>query len=366
MRKTKIGILTFHRALNYGAVLQCYALKEQLANMGNDVEIIDYRPQYIEKYREFFYWKDIKQLSIMNGLRYLLRLPVDFYFRRKAARSFDKFLEDNFRFSTQVFSYQEMPKGFDIIIFGSDQIWSPEICEGFDLVYWGQFRKGRTRFVTYAASLGGHNSLSDFEWGYVKKYIEVFDRLSVREKQLHESLSRLSPKAVELVIDPTLLVDESVFHKISIRPTEKDFVLLFTLEESDKAYSFAKRIAEEKGLKIIRLSLTPPIINKEKEAINVSCISPAEFCGYFKFATYVVTISFHGTAFSIIFRRNFYTLRSRMQDRALHLLKLVGLEKRLVSPEDVKAINQVDYSQINEKLKLIRSTSCNYLTTSIN
>lgn len=149
----KIGILTFHRAINFGAVLQCYALYRSLSDMGHTVEVIDYRPAYIEKYRKPFYWNDFKKQGLLRKLKTLLSIPLVYWKKRTSAKVFDTFINQNLKTSKVVKKVQDIPY-FDIIFFGSDQIWSPRICEGIDPMYYGQLPKGKTKIVSYAASLG--------------------------------------------------------------------------------------------------------------------------------------------------------------------------------------------------------------------
>lgn len=360
----KIGILTFHRAINYGAVLQCYALTKVLEKMGFAVEIIDYRPPYIEKYRKLFYWKDFKKKGIIAKFRNILFLPVEFLFKRKTSKVFDQFINDNFKISKQIIDCSDIPSYYDVIMFGSDQIWSPQICEGFDNVYWGQFSKGNCKFITYAASLGGHNHLSEDDWKEIKKLINVYDYISVREKALYDDLMEHTIKVPSLVIDPTLLAPISIFDKIAKKPEEKDYVLLFTLEHTKDEYAFAKRIANEKRYQLIRICAIRGVVNRESLTLK-SAISPNEFLGYIKYAAFVVTVSFHGTAFSVIFNKDFYTLRSQQEDRSYNLLKSVGLEDRLVDPKQVEIITRINHTNTNERINQLRKESEDFLLKSL-
>lgn len=358
----KIGILTFHRAINYGAVLQCYGLSETLKALGHTVEVIDYRPEFIEKYRRAMPWFDITHA---HGLVRKAKLFVGnlrgIKGRKDANRRFDSFLNDSFSFSPVVYTPETMPQDYDIIFFGSDQIWSPQICFGFDPIYWGQFKCGKTKLRTYAASLGGHNKLAEKEWKQVGGYLKAFDMLSVREKQLQKDIKDRLNIESELVVDPTLLVDEQVFQKVAIRPKDApdNYVLVFSVAPTDNLMGLAEKVAQQTNSEIRVLSAHP---SKSEVAVAPTV---EEFLGWFKYARCIVTVSFHGTVFSLLFRKDFYSLENYMQDRAEQLLDSVGLSDRLVPSSDdfirTFSFKTVDYNGFDEKLEAIKRASQDYI-----
>lgn len=366
----KIGILTFHRAINYGAVLQCYGLYETLSYMGHNVEVIDYRPDYIEKYRRPIpFWDINHEKSITTKLRLFIANALSINSRLESSRRFDKFLYKNFKISQIINKPEDISQGYDAIIFGSDQIWSPQICFGFDPIYWGQFPHKNTRLLTYAASIGGHNHLRDDEWEKAGDYLKSFDIISVREPQLQRDLKDYLQIKSTLVVDPTILLNEDAYEKIVQRPKNipQDYVLVFSVAPTNNLMGFAEKIASQTGCQIVVLTATktPWIFSKRNE--NVITINPTvdEFLGLFKYAKSVVTVSFHGTVFSVIFRKDFYSLANYMQDRAEQFLQSIGLENRIFSSDDETIrhlqATSVDYSGISKKLSSIRVTSITFL-----
>lgn len=359
----KVGILTFHRTLNYGAILQCYALFQTLCNMGYDVEVIDYRPAYLEKYRIFFYWRDFRKMRFPQKLKMLIFLPLSYLNKKKTTAVFDSFIGNNIKLSAYVKGTDDIPK-YDAIIFGSDQIWNPRICEGFDPLFWGQFPKGKTKFISYAASLGTPQVITKHQWEIINEYIKSFDSISVRESKSKEYLM-VKGMSINTVLDPTLLANEDIFERISAKPNETKYILLYMLEYDRKAISFANRIAKEKGLKLIRLqAISSPSLTR-REYTEVVPKSVGEFVGYFKHADYIVNVSFHGTAFSIIYRKDFYTMRSKNFERAYGLLNSLGLLSRFVSSEENVQISDIDYSHINILLERMRDNSKCFITESL-
>lgn len=360
----KIGILTFHRAINYGAVLQCYALCEVLKGMGHDVEVIDYRPPYIEKYRSLLYRKVFKKLRFVAKLKYISLMPINYIHRRKSASVFDSFITKYLKISSTVKDINHIPNDYSAIIFGSDQIWSPRICEEFDPVFWGQLKKDRTKFIVYSASLGEHNQLSTKDWKEIGRMIKSFDFVSVREMTFQLNLRQQINYNAIVTLDPTLLAPRKIFDDIAVKPKEDKYVLLYTVEKSEMAYLLAKRVAQERNCKLIRLKAIAGIRNKENLYLR-DAVSPAEFLGYFKYAEFIVTVSFHGTAFSLIFNKNFYTVHSQKEDRAFNLLNSVGLSDRLVNPFELKYIEDVNHSDTDMHISKIRKDSIEFLMNSL-
>lgn len=358
----KIGILTFHRALNYGAVLQCNALYTTLKSMGHEPEIIDYRPESIERYRHLYSKLSLAHdRSIIQKIKSLIVGVITTKGRSKSSKKFDDFINTYFKIS-KPFNYPiEELSGYDAIIFGSDQIWSPSICFGFDKMYWGQFKHKKTKLITYAASLGGHNILSEADLNVIKQYIKSYDSVSIREKELHDMLKDKIGIECPIVVDPTILVNSNVFDRISVKPKCENYVLLFTLEPNEQAYDFAKRIADINASQIVTLRALPSYKKNKNKAIHAEAISVEEFLGYFKYARYIVAISFHGTVFSVLFKKDFYSLKCSQGDRAYNFLSSIGLENRMVGSDQIVDANSINYNGVDVKLQKLRESSIDFL-----
>lgn len=359
----KIGILTFHRAINFGAVLQCYALYRTLSDMGHDVEVIDYRPAYIEKYRKPLYWNDFKKQRLLSKIKTLLLLPWTFRNKRKSAKIFDAFLNKHIKTSSIVKDVNDI-SSYDVIFFGSDQIWSPSICKGFDPIYYGQLPKGKTKFVSYAASLGTPQNLTKEQWGKIFPLLRSFDSISVRESKLAEYLQNGGNYA-QTVLDPTLLASKDIFEEIIEKPKETRYVLLYMLDHDNNAIKFANNIAKQKNLKLIRIRAQSSPSMKKYNYNEIIPSSVGEFLGYFKYADYIVNISFHGTAFSVIFNKDFYTLKSRNFERAYGLLDSLDILPRFLSSDEKAFSSHISYSEVNNKLAMMRESSINFINNSL-
>lgn len=363
----KVGILTFHRAINYGAVLQCYALYRILLGMGHDVEIVDYRPDYIERFRKLFPRYDYRQESTIVGkIKTLIKFGTHFFIKKEANRRFDKFLRDNFLFSSSIVSKSSLIENYDAIVFGSDQIWSTKICDGVDPVFWGQTVVGKVRLIAYAASMEAIDSLNAESLALISMYAKSFYSISVRESQLQVALQKMNVTA-NLVCDPVILANRTVFDKIAEDSALNDFVLVYSVVAVNNIRTLAKKIASQLGCKqVISVSAHRPV-----RSYRMKCISPSvnEFLGLVRSAKCVVTSSFHGTLLSIIFRKDFYSLRHYKQNRIEDFLSRIGLDSRLISVDDENLakfhFEEIDYTSVEHLIEDERTSSLRYLNNAM-
>ena len=356
----KIGILTFHRAINYGAVLQCYALKETLSALGHDVYVIDYRQPYVEANdRHSFTGRERLKLLLGFHLRSFLYYNKEKNKREERKKRFDHFLNEYFKL-TKPCNLHNLPHDFDTIVVGSDQVWNSKICNGIDPVFWGMFkREPKTKLVSYAASTTLADLTRHWDNG-VSESILNFDKVSVREKDISDYINSkqvLSVPSLQ-VLDPSLLADCSIWDKLddpSKSQSREDYVLYF----SARPCKHRPNVLKEKAERFARLlgGIKTTTIDFDKD-------SPEDFIRKFKHAKAVFTSSFHGVASSLVFnRRLFAVMYGDEQDmRYVNLLRLVGGEQFLVDcDDDTETYEDIDYAYINEKLCDLRNNSINYL-----
>ena len=362
----KIGILTFHNALNYGAVLQCYALQHYLQEKGHDVEVIDYRAPFIEEQKKFLSKTELHRRGFIALLRYFIIRLLVWSAWRKTINVFHQFMVSQLHLSPRAATAADIPTGYDCILFGSDQIWSPKLCRGFDTVFWGQFEKYGARFVSYAASIGEISELDKYGWQQVQQRIKVFDAVSVREKSLCLALQEHCGVSASICLDPTLLVDATVFDKIAVRPEEQDYVFLFNVIDDPAASRFARRLANRLGASIVIKGQAKPQLKSRRDKLVTlkESMSPEEFLGYIKYARCIVANSFHAIALSIVFQKECYALKSRRSGRVEGLLSSLGLADRIVAAtEPMEIISSIDYRAVNERLALMRLSSTQFITS---
>lgn len=354
----KIGILTFHDAHNYGAMLQCYALQQYLTNQKHEVTIINYCPN--------FYQKQYKKHHIFpylgkNPIRTLKSLYYNVYLYNKRCNAFIKFHEKFLQLSSHVES-SNIPSTYDAYIVGSDQIWNPNLTNGFDKVYFCDFNfpKEKRKYISYAPSMEKQSITKD-ETKFLSHVFKQFDALSVREGSLIPILQPLTSKKIYQVLDPTLLIDPEIWIKLANKSprTTSPYVLLYQIRENElvreKAYQLAKKIHGYVVELTARIDCHYPT--------KAQTASPLDFINYFFHADYVLTTSFHGTAFSLIFERNFYTfkLNDNFDNRSSSLLKEIELENHYITPNDTIDLTPINYSIISKKLTLLREKSRNFL-----
>lgn len=359
--KKKVGILTFHRAINYGGVLQCYCLYKTLENLGCEPYIIDYRPDYIEMYRTPFSKFELKKRKgLISKIIYLLGEVVKATKKKRNGQQFDIIFEG--------LNFYQLPKdnanritGLDVILIGSDQVWCPRITNGIDPFFWGDFEHDNCIVATYAASMGRINkSLLKYE-DQITRHIQNFDYISLREDYARVYINSLSDKQSLCVCDPTLLAHDQILGSIAVKPKYTDYVLYYALKEEPGMLDFANYVAKQLGTYVLKVKPNKKFDLTHSKEESVYGVTPQEFCGYLKHAKCVVCKSFHGTIISTIFKKDFYSFKSVEIDRAEAYLNSVGLADRAVNKSERPSISPVDYSKANIEISKIRDFSMSYL-----
>lgn len=355
-KKMKIGILTFHRAHNYGAVLQCYAMQEILRRMGHDVQVIDYRQPWIEDFYKVFSINMLRRNSgsLRDVFAYLKKNAKKFLLAPCKGRNYRRF-RDGF-FSLTHPCRKDIPQDFDCYLIGSDQLWSLHCLGGeYDPVYMGGFpHKVESRVVGYAisADMGSVESLA----AVIERMAGNFSCLSMREAGIASRVSSLAGRKCDVCLDPTLLTDSSLWEKVvDDKWKDRNYVLVYEVRREKKNKGLLRRKAQEiaaqigDGCKVIDLSSgNYPV---------------SDFVSLFRYARYVITTSFHGTVFSILFQTPFYVLPlwNGYDLRYMELLKNLGAEDRIVSADDVLVPSQVDFAPVMKKLEERRADSVAFI-----
>lgn len=348
----KIGILTFHYAQNYGAVLQCYALQKKLEKYFPNAEIfvINYKNQKIvQDYALFQFDRQNLYRSFRAFAGDLLYFPQNIRLKRK----FKEFLRHNIRIGAPDFS------GYDFIFYGSDQIWNPVITGGTDHVYFGQgFGNAK---IAYGASDGGKLKVTS----EIKRLLQKFSALSVREKSIAEKFAGLGIRT-SIVCDPVFLLSVDEWRKVAVLPHEKNYVFAYKVSENPFFDAEAEKIGKKLGKKVIQAVY---VKNRRKFFCKsqkiIQGISPFEFIGYIAAADFVLTTSFHGTAFSILFNRPFCALEiDSGSERITELLEAIGLDKRYdksVSESCSASADEIYTATVKEKISCLNGNGFKFL-----
>ena len=368
--KQKVGILTTYFASNFGAMLQPFALKRHIEQLGYDVEMIRYEQKPISQY--YNPWKPyvLYSMNLRRILSYLYNLPI--LFKRDSA--FKRFLYQHIN-STKGFC-DVIPSDKDYYFIGSDQIWNPKHTRGFDDVYFGKFETKRGSIKASYAASAENIDYTDEQVAYLTENIKNFDYVSVREKELEKNIRNVTGRQdICTVLDPTMLVDPKVYEEVDHThpcPGEK-FIFFYDIRNckkfADKILAHAKSI----GARLVIVSEMPDKWYKQyakehKEVIYAPCAGIDFFLGGMKYAEFVYTASFHGSVFAILNHKKFYTLNLHddKMTRPTHLLLMLGISERLLSIEDNVTEAGIDYKNVDRLLDEQRDISRNFILKVLN
>lgn len=345
-----IGILTFLHTLNYGAILQSYALHRFLDDSGFNSIQIDYRNSSVESY-EFR-----RSGTLKSRLANIVRRPII----EKKASKFEEFTRRYIE-TTPVVVRDELARvcdAFDRVVVGSDQVWNGQITD-YDTTYFLDFISDKDKKITYAVSIG-QDYLPEKEGVDYSLLLSAFSRVLVRERTAAEALNKLvETSKLHIVLDPTLLVETEVWNSFveeSASPMIRPYVFVYAVGETNAAVEAARRMAREHDwdLVVLQQDRFAPILG----AKNLFAISPIDFLRYFKHASAVVTSSFHGLCMSIQFQKDFlvsYTMGTASRNsRISDLLSVLGCEDRVI---DVPSCDHVDWGSVGMRLTEKRAES---------
>ena len=362
----KIGILTFHRAENMGAVLQAYALQTYLTRIGQDVFIINYRPKSIERtYHILNPYILFHEKNIVLSLRAYLKRFLTIYSRYRKKYLYKNFRKKYFHETNPMLTI-EKPLNFDAYIVGSDQVWNMKLTKGMDDFFFLNFPvKSGALKVSYAASSEYFSYDCIFQnKKRVKNLLEKFNSISVREKSLQEVIERITQKQISLCVDPTFLLSKEDYYKIAIRPKVKSYVLVYHMQEDSRSVDLAERIAKSKNIDVIEIHADfYRSTNRKRHKIG---LGPLELLGYIAYADSVITTSFHGMALSIILQKNFWSFITSSSTRQLNLLEALDLRSRMLENLYSFVSHDIDYSIVNRKIRLLIENSESFLQKSLN
>lgn len=354
----RIATLTFHRASNYGAMLQTMALEHTLNSFPDvQAEVLDYRCEAVESgYRPWhLYQKNLKQVLLMSYL---------FFPRWIRNHKFAKFLKQNISLSEKSYhkkNVSEAESNYDCFFTGSDQVWSP-VCTNGDKTYFLDFVRDSKKKVSYAASFGFDKMSEEYE-EHFGNLLRQLSYVSIREKQNCSIIEKLDIENSDVHIDPVFLLKKAEWEAIAKKPKLEDYILIYLLQPSPQMIAFGKELAEKTGKRLVTLN---PNGHGEKGIKNIMTAGPEEFLGWICYADYVLTNSFHGLAFSILFHKNFWLEYQgqafKANSRLKNLVELFQLENCVWSPENASQLGRkVDFDALDKVVQEQREHSFHYL-----
>lgn len=378
-----VGLLTLHRVMNCGSQLQTYATVKAVESLGYACTVIDYlypSPYHVmhslgdeNKYGGRL--RSVKKILGWFGLLRLARCFTTWMKCRRAGVRFRQFADVRI---TRPYSHARLRRNlpqFDIYLTGSDQTWNPRYLAK-DFTYLLDFCGETANRVAYAASFGC-NALPDWCKADYAKCLSRYSAISVRESSGVGIVRDLVGKVAADVLDPTfLLCREDWLPKASQRvPSDRRFIFCYILSYVFNPFSYVidlvRKLASDLNAEVVFYTgeVTDGLRASGFEIIDahVRPLPPDEFLEYFEKAEFVVTTSFHGTAFSANFKKNFYAIlnpNATKDDRVRSFLSKVELESRGIEMGgDLSRLPSIetDYTVAGEKMKTLRTRSMDYL-----
>lgn len=364
-----IGTVTLHHNANYGANLQAYALVKCLSSLTEEeVRLVDYRNERIRNlYRVAPF--DLTDHGIRVNMRSCKRFAKMLLQPQGTCirdRKFYRFRKKYIPMTSTVKNPEEIAKlQCPHLFVGSDQIWNDWITgDQKNRVFYGNIKTPETVVASYAPSLG-NSSFSEDEDRAVSEYINNFDFLSVREEQLIDLIHGRYRGKIDVVCDPVFLLNKKEWGELDSSPKEKEpYIFVYLLERNPVLFEIARTVSEHYKLKMIVLS------DGQKASWQLGeyrkNADPCDFISGIRNAEFVITNSFHGTVYSMMFHKKFITIPdTRRGIRMIALLEKYGLQERLIKNSRDFTIDamekEIDFSTVDEMIEAERIHAVEYL-----
>ena len=361
----KVSIITILDNTNFGTYLQALATVKVTERLGYEAEVVRYTRDSMTGWGQLKYM--LRDRGVLSVLRNGWKIP-----RTKKLRERDyAFLSKHVAVTEEYVGYESLqanPPIADVYLVGSDQVWNSIYNKGIDKSFYLEYApKGKKR-VSYASSIG-MDSIPEPEKLKTIALLKKFSGITVREKAGKELLAQYGIQS-EVVLDPTLLLDANewldILGKKSMCFNEK-YLLVYSVERKKQnrlINYYARKIAKQRKLKIFQVSYSGTASKLSCTDKYFGCATPDVFLSLMKNASFVVVSSFHGTAFSVNFQKEFLTISAnRFNSRVKNLLDLTNLGDRLVSDKnlDVQSLSNIDYSDVNARIDNARNESISML-----
>lgn len=376
----KIGIETWTGGTNYGTNLQAFALKRQLECMGYQTSIMGvvcHNVNYL-KYPDAFFGFLSRKIDNIRQKYVSKKTETASVKTRKEfeiqERIFESFCEEEFP-KLEVRNMQQWAKvkeEYFAFVTGSDQIWNPSYFQNSYMLDY--VRESDIKKISYASSLGV-SVLADNVKRKYKKLLRSYSAISVREQSAADLLQEISPVNVQVVVDPTMLLEKIEWDTFAEKAkidsawnTKQSYILCYFVGSKKEYWSYVDKIEKATGYHVLAIAMGGNEVRDKYQTIYNA--GPREFVWLVQNASIVCTDSFHASVFSIINHKEFYVLK-RFSDkdkgsqntRLYHLLYNFGLDNRFIEDAESSFFREteIDYLQIDEKLKELRAKSEEYL-----
>ncbi len=355
----KIGVITWHHGGNFGSVLQALALSEVLKELGYNAEIINYLPS------------PYGRITPLRNILFRCLSRFFLNFRSKVFPKSDLFRHNNISQSRPLYNRRELieyAKDYDVIICGSDQIWAPT---AYDDVYFGVFAAPKTRKISYAASIG----LYDIPVELINKYqvgLKDFYAISVREDTGKELLERYCNINSEVCLDPTLLHEKSFYSKYEeqVDGLNEKYILCYFLKVNNDYQRLVDEYAKDNNLIILKITSSDC---KSKTKLQLDDISPGSFLWLIRNAECIFTDSYHGTIFSMLYHKCYYTFERFEKTDPINQNSRLDQLKKYFGINTISSNTQLsdlphytfDYLSFDDKLRRLQLESIRFLKNAL-
>ena len=366
----KVGIITFHNSYNCGSMLEAYAIQKYLLKRGINNEIVNFSSDG-QKELYSVYFKN-------NNLKNVIKNIIIFFHRNKIKNNnlnYEEFKNKNFILSKEYSTGDIISEdNYSVVVAGSDQIWNITIKDSDDSYFLNWVNNARK--VAYAPSFGAKKITDYTNDSKYTDFLNNFDALSIRENNGKMWIKEMIGKDVPVLIDPTLLLDAIDYDEIidnNYVPNFK-YIFFYSPHFNNEMCKFVKKISEKYKLPVITWSAkryyTKFIRRYGFKLANYE--SPSSYLSLIKNAEMIFTTSFHGSIFSTIYRKKFFTVKNGEMygndDRVITLLDSIGMEERLIEPnfdDKFDYFKNVNYKIYENKLNALRKEATDYLERNV-
>ena len=356
----KTFTVTFHHTCNYGALFQCYSLQTTLKNLGHENTVMEYPDKDRFYCRVSKNPKQAVRSLYRNWLRFLRKKPL-----KALQASFRTFRKNRLTLSkvyAHVDELRQNPPEADCYIAGSDQVWKMNANKALLPANFLDFGPDSVKRISYAASIESLN-YTDAQKRQVAKWLSRFDAIALREQSAAEYIQKITNNpTVTRVMDPVFLQTKEQWLEIAKAPRiQGPYILCYQVQSNQRMQEVANHLKKKTGYPIVSICSTEMRYIKADYAFHD--VSPEEFLGLYSQAAIVVSASFHGTAFGLLFEKPSYGLiRSTHANRIREILALCGLERFCIDTDTPIPEPEIDVASLREKLEAERLRSLAYLT----
>lgn len=360
-----VKVITRHSPSNYGSVLQSIATIAVMDKLGVDCEIIDYQRPDERGLAGVLTQLKAKQ-GFDNPLKRLAYIAIRYPVEKYAQVRFDRMRKKYLKMTSRCSSHDDLKSlSADAFMTGSDQVWGPMMNGSYDSAYFLQFVGANAHKLAYAASFGKTKfdaaTVADY-----KRMLAGYDKIAVRENSAVSLLRDWGlNNCIGQVLDPTLLLSKEEWTKLLIKETDrkkyagKKYILIYQIHNDPKLSDYAKRIAKQTGLKLLRVN--PFFHHVTRGGKFICCPDLSKFLALIDNATCIITDSFHGTCFAINFGKQFIEIlpNNATGTRNQSILDLTGLSNRILQDaNDYSLINKsIEYDRVQKVLETERDKS---------